>query len=127
MEEENVTVVTDVKIKEVSKGQGKLVITDKGEVEADEILMATGRRPNVDLNLEVAGVTLNSRGGVKVDQELRTDNPNIFAAGDVLGGKMLEALAGRQGSIAAENALTDSHKKIDMLSVPQVVFIEPTQ
>lgn len=77
----------------VSKGSGKVVITDKGEIEADEILFATGRRPNIDLNLEAAGVKLNDKGGILVDDELRTTNPpRIYAAGDVIGGPMLEAL-----------------------------------
>lgn len=125
MEDEGVAVATDVNVKEVRKGRGKVVVTDKGEVEADEILMATGRRPNVDLNLEAAQVETNEVGGVKVNQELRTSNPNIFAAGDVIGGRMLEALAGRQGTVAAENALRDSHLTVDMMRVPQVVFIQP--
>lgn len=125
MENDGVAVVTGVNVKEVRKGAGKIVITDKGEVEADEILLATGRKPNVDLGLENAGVRLNERGGIKVDDELRTDNPHIYAAGDVLGGKMLEALAGRQGSIATENALTGSHKRVDENAVPQVIFTQP--
>ncbi|MCH1770386.1 MULTISPECIES: mercury(II) reductase [Metallosphaera] len=125
MENDGVAVVTGVNVKEVRKGAGKIVVTDKGEVEADEILLATGRKPNVDLGLENAGIRLNERGGIKVDDELRTDNPHIYAAGDVLGGKMLEALAGRQGSIATENALTGSHKRVDENAVPQVIFTQP--
>lgn len=45
---------------------------------------------------------VNENGGIKVNEELRTTNPNIFAAGDVIGDKMLEALAGKEGVIAAE-------------------------
>ncbi|MCG3109121.1 Dihydrolipoyl dehydrogenase [Metallosphaera sp. J1] len=125
MEREGISVVTGVRVKEVRRGAGKVVVTDKGEVEADEILLATGRKPNVELGLENAGISLNERGGIRVNQELRTDNPNVYAAGDVLGGKMLEALAGRQGSVAVENALTGSHKTIDENAVPQVIFTQP--
>ncbi|MFP3205470.1 MAG: mercury(II) reductase [Metallosphaera yellowstonensis] len=125
LEEEGVNVITGVRLKEVRKGEGKVVVTDVGEVEVDEILMATGRAPNVNLNLEAAKVALNERGGIKVDGELRTTNPNIFAAGDVIGGKMLEALAGKQGTVAAENALLNAHRNVDMFSVPQVVFTQP--
>jgi mercuric reductase len=127
LEDEGVIVFTNIAIKEVvKKGNSKVLITDKGEVEVDEILVATGRRPNTDLNLSAAHVELNDKGGVKVDEELRTTNPNIFAAGDVIGGEfMLEALAGKQGAIAAENAIRNSHKKIDMFSVPQAIFIQP--
>ncbi|QKR00780.1 mercury(II) reductase [Metallosphaera tengchongensis] len=125
LEDEGVQVFTGVKVREVRKGTGKVVVTDRGEVEADEVLIATGRRPNVDLGLENAGVSLNESGGIKVDETLRTDNPNIYAAGDVLGGKMLEALAGAQGTVAVRNAVLDEGKRIDMLSVPQVVFTQP--
>lgn len=126
LEDEGVLVATNVKVKEVRKeGEGKKVITDAGEVVADEILLATGRKPNVDLNLEAAGVKLNENGGILVDEELRTTNPNVFAAGDVIGGKMLEPLAARQGTIAVDNAILNAHKKIDTLSIPQVIFTEP--
>lgn len=123
---DNIPIFTNVRVKEVRKGNGgKIVVTDKGEVEADEILLATGRKPNVEMNLDAAGIELNDKGGIKVNEELRTSNPNVYAAGDVIGGPMLEALAGRQGSIAAENAIMNVKRKIDMSSVPQVVFIEP--
>ena len=126
LEDEGVLVMTNTRVKEVRRGLGKVVVTDRGEVEADEILLATGRRPNVDLNLEAAGVKLNDKGGIAVDDELRTSNPNIFAAGDVLGGPMLEALAGKQGAVAAENAILNAHRRIDMLSVPQAIFTQPS-
>lgn len=126
LEDDGVYVVTNVKIKRVERGEGvKRVITDKGDVEVDEILIATGRRPNTDLNLEVAGVQLNEWGGVKVNDELQTTNPDIYAAGDVIGGVMLESLAGFEGTVATKNALLNSHKKVDRSTVPQVVFTQP--
>ena len=125
LEDEGVLVITNAKVLRVSRGLGKVVVTDKGEIEADEILLATGRRPNVDLNLETAGVKLNEKGGILVDDELRTTNPNIYAAGDVIGGPMLEALAGKQGVVAVDNAVLNAHRKIDMLSVPQAIFTQP--
>ena len=125
LEDEGVLVITNAKVLRVGRGLGKVVVTDKGEIEADEILLATGRRPNVDLNLETAGVKLNEKGGILVDDELRTTNPNIYAAGDVIGGPMLEALAGKQGVVAVDNAVLNAHRKIDMLSVPQAIFTQP--
>lgn len=126
--QEEVPIFTRVKVLEVKKtvNNTRLIKTNLGEVEADEILLATGRKPNTDtLNLEVAGVRLNGKGGILVDDELRSTNPNIFAAGDVIGDKMLEALAGKEGSIAVDNAILNAHKRIDKLSIPQAVFIEP--
>lgn len=126
LEDDGVYVVTNVKIKRVEREEGvKRIITDKGDVEVDEILIATGRKPNIDLNLEVAGVQLNEWGGVKVNDELQTTNPDIYAAGDVIGGVMLESLAGFEGTVATKNALSDSHKKVDRSTVPQVVFTQP--
>ncbi|TRM80211.1 mercury(II) reductase, partial [Sulfolobus sp. D5] len=115
-EYDHIPIMIDVRVKEiVKKEHTKVIVTDKGEVEADEILLATGRRPNVDLNLPSAGVELNERGGIKVDDELKSSNPNIYAAGDVIGDLMLESLAGKEGAIAAENAILNSHRKIDRL------------
>ena len=57
------------------------------ELEADAVLLATGRRPNTkDLNLEVAGVETDARGAIIVDEYLKTTQPNIRAVGDVKGG-----------------------------------------
>lgn len=122
---EGVYIVTGAEIKDVVDGETKVIKTNKGEAEVDEVLLATGRKPNVDLNLETAGVKLNDKGGILVNEELQTTNPNIYAAGDVIGELMLEALAGKEGAIAAENAINNSHKRIDFMSVPQAVFIEP--
>ncbi|MEM3292643.1 MAG: FAD-dependent oxidoreductase, partial [Saccharolobus sp.] len=123
---DEIPIFTNIKVKEIVKNkESKIIVTDKGEVEADEILLATGRKPNVDLNLPSAGVELNDKGGIRVDDELRTTNPNIFAAGDVIGDLMLEALAGKEGVVAVDNAILNSHRKIDRLSIPQAIFIEP--
>ncbi|BCU67891.1 mercury(II) reductase [Sulfolobales archaeon HS-7] len=123
LESEGIFVVTNAKVKEVNKG--KKVVTDRGEIEGDEILIATGRRPNVDLALEQANIELNERGGIKVDDELRTTNPNVYAAGDVIGGNMLEALAGKEGVVAVDNAISNAHRRIDLLSVPRAIFTQP--
>lgn len=126
LEREGIYVITRAEVKEVlRKGETKIVKTNKGDIEGEEILIATGRKPNTDIGLEKAGVELNERGGIKVNEELRTTNENIFAAGDVIGGPMLESLAGKEGSVACENAIKGTHKKIDFLSVPQVIFTQP--
>jgi len=126
LEEDGVNVFTNVQVIEVRKEGGKKIVkTNLGEFVGDEILVATGRRPNTNIGLENAGVELNENGGVKVDEELRTTNPNIFAAGDVIGGPMLESLAGKEGAIAVDNALRNAGRKIDFLSIPQAIFIQP--
>jgi pyruvate/2-oxoglutarate dehydrogenase complex dihydrolipoamide dehydrogenase (E3) component len=56
---------------------------------------------------------------------MHTSAPNIWAGGDVVGESMLETLAAKEGAIAADNALTGSHKKVDFLSVPSAIFTSP--
>ncbi|MDO4542796.1 MAG: FAD-dependent oxidoreductase, partial [Bacillota bacterium] len=64
-----------------------LVGSEKKQLTADAVLVATGRRPNVaGLNLDAAGIKLTSRGAIEVDEHLRTSAPNIWAMGDVVGG-----------------------------------------
>ncbi|MFP3178577.1 MAG: mercury(II) reductase [Thermocladium sp.] len=126
LQRDGVSIHLGVSIKEVRRnGEAKMVSTNLGDVEADEVLIAAGRRPNTDIGLDAAGVKLGENGGIWVTDYLATSNPSIYAAGDVLGGPMLEALAGRQGALAAENALTGSRKGVDLMSVPRAIFIQP--
>lgn len=95
-------------------------------VEADRILVATGRRPNTaDLGLDTAGVETGDLGAVRVDDELRTTNSRIFAAGDVTGGPQFVYVAGYEGSLAAENALLGAGHRMDLAGLPRVTFTNP--
>lgn len=129
--EEGIEIVTDVNVHEVWQKNGskfvKASVNGKEQLfEAEQLLMATGRRPNTaDLHLENAGVKLRDDGSIVVNSEMRTSAPHIWAGGDVVGEPMLETLAAKAGAAAAENALTGSHKKIDLLSVPSAIFTSP--
>lgn len=128
--EEGITILTGTEIKLVRTGANERIIelSSNGTeevVEAEEILLATGRAANVgSLNLQAAGVITENKA-IKVDAQMRTSNPNIFAAGDVLGNPMLETIAAREGYIAAENALMDAGLSMDWSSVPINVFTTP--
>jgi mercuric reductase len=128
--EEGIRILTGAEIRRVQSLDGKKMIEltrngRKEDVEAEEILLATGRAPNIDaLNFQAAGVMVENNG-IKVDAQMRTSNPNIFAAGDVLGNPMLETVAAREGYIAAENALTNAGLMMDWSSVPSTVFTTP--
>jgi mercuric reductase len=129
--EEGIEIATGVGVKEVwQKNGSKFVrapVGDKDRVfEAEQLLMATGRKPNTaDLHLEKAGVKVRQDGAIIVNSEMHTTAPHIWAGGDVVGEPMLETLAAKQGATAAENALTGRHKKIDLLSVPSAIFTSP--
>jgi mercuric reductase len=97
-----------------------------GELRAEQILVAAGRLPNTrDMGLEDAGVELTGRGFVKVGATLRTSNPDVYAAGDVTGGPGFVYVAAAGGRVAAENALSDEQRELDLSTVPNVTFTAP--
>jgi mercuric reductase len=106
---------------------GKVVHTDKGTtLEGDAILVATGRAARVDsLDLAAAGVELDGNGFVKVDDTMRTTNPQVFAVGDVAGGPQFVYVAAAQGHVAAQNALRAQQDTVDYTGLPDVVFTDP--
>ena len=95
-------------------------------IDADEILVATGRRPNTaGLSLDVAGVAVDSRGAVVTDQRLRTANPRVWAAGDVTGAPQFVYVSAYQGALAAGNALLGEDRAADLAGLPRVIFTSP--
>lgn len=93
---------------------------------ASRILMATGRRANTRaLDLAAAGVEVDARGFVEVDARLRTSRPHIYAVGDCTTLPMFVYVAAKAGTVAAENALEDAGRALDLSSVPAVVFTDP--
>ncbi len=93
---------------------------------SEALLVATGRRPNTsDLGLHAVGVRVGSRGEVIVDDELRTTNARMFAAGDVTGHPQFVYVAGLHGGIVAENALSGAHRRVDYRTLPRVTFTSP--
>jgi NAD(P) transhydrogenase len=79
---------------------------DGRTISADKLLVALGRRANVDgLNLEAAGIGLTAGGHVQVDENLETSAPGVYAAGDVIGPPSLASVSMEQGRRAASHAL----------------------
>jgi dihydrolipoamide dehydrogenase len=91
----------------------------------DYILMAVGRRPNGrEIKAEAAGVTVNERGYIPVDKQLRTNVSHIFAIGDICGEPMLAHKASHEGKIAAE--VIAGHKAhFDAKTIPSVAYTDP--
>jgi mercuric reductase len=132
LQEEGATVLTGVKIRSVYRDAVRrtLRFDQRGvrrEISVDEVLVATGRRPNTaGLGLENAGVELTERGAVKVDDHLRTTNPRVWAAGDVTGHPQFVYVAAYEGNLAARNALEGQDETVDFTSLPRVIFTGPT-
>jgi len=113
MESQGVRVLTDTAVK-AFEGQDKVrtVVTDKGTLSADMVILAVGVRPNVTL-AKTAGLELGTTGAIKVDQQMRTSDPDIYAAGDCVESAdlvtnkpcyfPLGSTANKQGRVAAVN------------------------
>jgi dihydrolipoamide dehydrogenase len=101
----------------------RLQLGDGETLEADELLVATGRRPNVDgLGLEQLGVTI-SRTGIEVDDRLRAAE-NVWAAGDVTGIALFTHLGKYQARVAAAN-ISGQERRADYRAIPAAVFTDP--
>jgi pyruvate/2-oxoglutarate dehydrogenase complex dihydrolipoamide dehydrogenase (E3) component len=128
---EGVTLVTHARFVRASRKGDKKVITARiGDrlvsFEADEIVLASGRLPNVDgLHLEAANIA-HDINGVKVNRYLQTSAPNVLAIGDVIGGYLFTHVAAYQAGIAVRNALVPpGKKKVDYRVVPWCTFTDP--
>ena len=94
---------------------------------AEKVIWATGRRPNIQgLNLEAAGVTLNDKGFIAVDEYQNTVVPGIYALGDVTGEKELTPVAIKAGRTLSERLFNGkTSAKMDYTNIPTVVFSHP--
>jgi len=126
---ENILLKTKVTAMEAQKKGLKVTFEDdKGEVTTDtfdKVLVSVGRRPNGKLiNAEAAGVAVDDRGFIAVDNQQRTGVAHIFAIGDVVGQPMLAHKAVHEGKVAAE--VCAGHKRaFDALVIPSVAYTDP--
>lgn len=95
-------------------------------IAAEQVLIATGRRPNSDgLGLEAQGVKLSRNGGIIVDDYLETTVHGIYAAGDVTGRDQFVYMAAYGAKLAARNAVGGNEHRYDNAAMPAVVFTDP--
>lgn len=118
-------------IRQTGDGGAELVVRGAGgsavTLPAERVLVATGRMPNTaGIGLEEAGVALDGRSAVQVDDRMRTTHPGVYAAGDVTGRNLYVYMAAHGGKVAAENALGDEDAlRYDATAMPEVVFSDP--
>ena len=104
-------------------GQVTVTTTAGTALTADRVLVATGRAARTDgLGLDQAGVDVDDRGFIVVDEAQRTSNPRVWASGDVSGAPQYVAAA--TGRVAAANALGQD-RRVDWTGLPQVTFTRP--
>ena len=131
LQEEGLRIVTDFQTTGVEKREGRYLLTGtlndaEARFEAEQLLVATGRRPNTaGFGLEEAGVKLGEKGEILVNEFLQTDNPYVYAAGDVLGQDMFVYVAAYGATLAAENALMDAGRVYDTSTIPRITFTDP--
>ncbi len=124
--EEGITVLTHAQASAVAHVDGSFALTtNHGEIRAERLLVATGRAPNTaELNLQAAGVKLDARGAIAVDDHLRTNLPHIYAAGDCTDQPQFVYVAAAGGTRAAIN-MTGGDATLDLSAMPAVVFTDP--
>jgi len=136
LRKEGLKIVTEAQVtRATQKSRGEIeviaIVGGKSQsFKAQRLLVATGREPNTDgISLEKVGVQLDGGGYVKVNDELQTNIPNIWAAGDVIGkqtdNQPATPVGAHDGVIAAMNALAGAHRKANHRVIPRVIFTDP--
>jgi dihydrolipoamide dehydrogenase len=105
------------------------VKTAKGEtrvIEAERVLSAIGRAPNVeDIGLDKAGVELTDKGFIKIDAQFRTSAAGVYAIGDVAGPPLLAHKGSHEGIVCVERIHGDQHAKVDYGNIPNCTYCHP--
>ncbi|GLZ89354.1 mercuric reductase [Metapseudomonas resinovorans] len=123
---EGIEVLEQTQASQVSYVDGEFILgTNHGELRAERLLIATGRSPNTQgLNLEGVGVKLDERGGIRIDQGMRTSAADIYAAGDCTNQPQFVYVAAAAGTRAALNMIGGA-AKLSLDAMPAVVFTDP--
>ncbi|MCP4007452.1 MAG: mercuric reductase [bacterium] len=131
LQNDGVKLLLSSRVVEVRKtSTGRVIVYEDAdgthEIEADEILLGIGRAPNVEgLGLEAAGVEYDTQKGVHVDDNLRTANKHIFAAGDICLAPKFTHTADASAKIVVRNALFFGRQKFSDLVIPWCTYTEP--
>jgi glutathione reductase (NADPH) len=114
------------KIERREDGRLHIRMTGCDDLEADQLLIATGRNPNTEkLGLETVGVELGENGKITVDADNRTSVPSIFAVGDVTDRVQLTPIAIREGQAFADTFFGNKPHRLDYGCIPSAVFSHP--
>lgn len=128
-DQKGVATLTHSRVLSITKaGLQKRVIVSRGETEksfnVDEILVAIGKEPNVDMGLDNAGVKFTPKG-IEVNDHLQTNVKHIYATGDVLGSERITHTALSQSQVAANNIFGRDKIVPDFTATPEVLFTNP--
>ncbi|MDA7965660.1 FAD-dependent oxidoreductase [Ruegeria sp.] len=124
---EGVTIHEDAMVAQIRGEAGAIdVVTENGQIfSGTHLLLAVGRKANIDrLNLEAAGID-RTRTGIKTDESLRTSNRRVYAIGDVAGGLQFTHVAGYQAGIIIRSALFGLPSKAKTSHIPWATYTDP--
>lgn len=129
---EGVEIILNVAICSLRKGAGLTVVEaevegSRREFAAERLLLAVGTAPaSAGIGLERAGVALDDKGFIGVDERMRTTAPGIWAAGDVTGGMMIATVGAREGIVAVDDMLNPGCGcRMEYLAAPMTIFTDP--
>ncbi|MBN4080673.1 mercury(II) reductase [Beggiatoa alba] len=125
-ESEGIKIMLNTSVKSVSHdGKRFTLMTDKGKISADQLMLATGRKPNTaELDLDKTAVKTDKNGAIITDDHLRSHAKHIYAAGDCSNQPQFVYVAAAAGTRAAIN-MTGGDKEMDLSIVPAVIFTDP--
>ncbi len=127
----NIEVRLGTRFEELKASNGSVRVSVSGseagqELEANQVLVAIGRRPlSADLGLEDAGVAVDAKGFVQVDEQLRTNVPGVWAIGDLAGGPLLAHKASEEGIAAVEFMAGHARPVLDHKKIPGCIYAQP--
>ncbi|MGB2166120.1 MAG: dihydrolipoyl dehydrogenase family protein [Candidatus Puniceispirillales bacterium] len=129
LEAEGINLIAGTAITHAEGTNGQITVTLKGQstgsLNGSHLLVAVGRRPNLDgLDLDKAGITYD-KAGITTDNRLRTTNRRVFAIGDIAGRQQFTHIAGYHAGIVIRNMLFRLPAKIDESHIPWVTFTDP--
>jgi mercury(II) reductase len=130
-EDEGISVVAGIAYRDFRKADSGIALTvSRGTrnmtIEADQVLIATGRSPNIEsLGLAEHGIAVSRQGGIIVDERMQTTRAGIYAAGDVTGRDEFVYMAAYGSKLAAVNALNGESRRYDNRAMPAIVFTDP--
>ncbi len=129
--DEGIEVVSGVSYRSIRKTESGVALAAARDgrdmtLEADKVLVAAGRTPNIEgLGLAELGVALSPKGAIVVDDRMRTTRAGVYAAGDVTGRDQFVYMAAHGAKLAARNALNGDSLHYDNSAMPAIVFTDP--
>ncbi|WP_042684715.1 dihydrolipoyl dehydrogenase family protein [Caldalkalibacillus thermarum] len=129
-EKKGIDVITNTNVRQIREKNGQYVVHFEAggkqhTIEADLVVIAAGRKPDIEgLDLNKGGIDYDGNG-IKVNEYLQTSNERVYAAGDCIGGMMLTPVASYEARLAILNAFKGNKTKVDYAIIPHTVFTMP--